>query len=277
MRIPVQVQIDDFGMSPAVEVSDFVTELKCKLQRLYKAQDKCRRMCTEPGVDKYNKKAKSFPYAEGMLVYIKNEAKKPGISAKLQPEYVGPYKLVKQLSEHSFSAENVAKNKMLANSVHTDRMKPVREFKQRKKNRQNEEDADAPGDGAEDPAEAENPIDTGLDTGVQVEQADEKEDETAEVQEPPGGLIDSAGSSQPAWGISNNVYTVERLLKVRGAMGSREYLVKWAPINGVQDSNSWVRAENITPSAIQAFYERHTLAGKVRKGYQRTGPKSRRS
>ena len=266
MRIPVQAQVDDFGKAPEIEVSEYVADLKAKLQRLYKAQDTCRQMCTEASVNIHNKKAKPYPYAEGMLVYLKNEAKKPGVSAKLQLEYIGPYKLIKKFSDHSFSVENVATGKLVRNQIHVDRMKPVKEIKTKNYNDAGQKMAektpleevpgpDAPGEVSVEPDEK---IDT---TQITNNHNDNGGDSTQH------GPV--AESHQSPWGVRDDVYIVERLTKVRGPMGNREYLVKWAPINGVRSRDSWIRGEDITPSAINAFYEKHTQAGKLRKQFQR--------
>ena len=76
-------------------------------------------------------------------------------------------------------------------------------------------------------------------------------------------------NTNPSWKIDNNVHLVERLVKMRGGPNNREYLVRWKKSQGSSSKDSWIRKEDISQSAIDAYHKTHTLAGQVRKEYRR--------
>ena len=189
-------------------------------------------------------------------MYLENSAKKPGVSAKLQPEYIGPFRLVKKTSDHSFIVENIKTGKKLRNPVHVDRMKAVRERKPFEKRKGPESEKGPPREIADTQTKSSDESESSPITPENTEQPQEFDQETVQLN----------------WGIGNDVYQVERLLKVKGGPGKRQFLVKWKEGQGFE-KNSWVNMEDISQSAIDAFYRTHTVAGKLRKEYQRKSQK----
>ena len=189
------------------------------------------------------------------------------------------YLLLEKLSEHSFRAKNVAKDKLIKNPIHIDRMKLVKIPKDMEGKGENVDPTPTKEEEKIVATEQPVPAAPGGPTVPKNPTEDNAENRTTRNDEE-GQMYDDGQSPSLAtnsikvdqgWGITNNVYNVERLVKVRGSTGNREYLLRWAPINGARSRDSWVKAEDITPSAINAFYDRHTMAGKVRKVFQGSG------
>jgi hypothetical protein len=68
---------------------------------------------------------------------------------------------------------------------------------------------------------------------------------------------------------TDNVFLVERLLKVKGTGATRMYLVRWKKTGDQKEKDSWIPMKDISDYAIQKFHEKKTQSGKTRVIYRR--------
>ena len=247
IRLPVQKQIEDFERGAETDIPEYVTNLKQRLQRLHEAHKKCREMNSASSNAAYNKKTNPTVYTEGMLVYLYNDAKKPGICAKLQKEFNGPYRIKKIIGEHGAKLENVANKKVLKHPVHIDRLKKVHEGMR----------SNSQGSAEEEPTGGQSVAVMKLDK----EEQHEKDSLPQTIQPEEQG--------QAKWDITNEVFEVDRLLRVKGTGANRKYLVKWKQDGSVPYKDSWIIWSDITKDAIDNFHVTHTHGGAVRAQYRR--------
>jgi hypothetical protein len=206
---------------------------------------------------------------------LKNESKKPGLSHKLQKEFLGPYKVIEILSDHSVKLRNENNQKILKYPVHVDRLKPVVPRDQRDLSVSSDE---------------EDNIDAGV-NGVSPQQGgtthlgERVANSTSNVRSQPlstpdppsvtttvpdvqptdveaSGTSASSGIAQrnrlrsPTTHITDNVFEIERIVKARGSGDKRMYLVRWKKSPGDKFKDSWVAARDVTQFAIDKFNER---------------------
>jgi len=130
IRTPTLAQVEAFERQESSGVSEYVDELRQRLKLIINAQEQCRKLNNEEVKERYNQTVRPFQVRKDMLVYLKNDSKRVGISQKLQKEFLGPYKVVEVLSDHSVRLRNQANQKILKHPVHIDRIKPVVERKE---------------------------------------------------------------------------------------------------------------------------------------------------
>jgi hypothetical protein len=79
MKTPTQDEIEAFFKDPEVEITNYVNDLKRRLSRLLKAQQKIIEMNKETSTKKYNKtasRARPTTYAVGDLVYLRIQGRR---------------------------------------------------------------------------------------------------------------------------------------------------------------------------------------------------------
>jgi hypothetical protein len=225
------------------------------LNEIYKAQKASLEMNQKYMEEQYNKKAKPTVYAENMLVWMHNDIRKIGECSKFRNEFLKtPFKIIKVVGTHNLKLQNTVTGKILKNLVHVDRVKHM-----------------IPRDSVSEDLESEKAKSASPNGQSEtLESPDEKETEKSTVN-------DSVQNSemQEKNGVRNpnehadNVYEVEKLLRMKGVGPYRMYLVRWKKINGQQDNDSWVRVDDISPVLVQKFHEKFTMTGKLQAQYRR--------
>jgi hypothetical protein len=235
---------------------EYVANLKKRLHRVWEAQKEIISINKKSSMKKYNKNVRPTTYKEGDMVYLRNDGTTVGECSKFRKEYIGPYQVVKVLSEHSIKILNMKNNKILKNPVHIDRLKHV---KGQRKIDEEEQELITSGT----PSQAnETPNEILPSTGGEMENNHEENNTTDELEE------ETTSDEEQSWNIENEVYEVERLLKVKGMGNNKQYLVKWKK-GKEKFKDSWVKASDITPNLIELFHKKFTAAGKLRKEFQR--------
>ena len=72
--------------------------------------------------ERYDERAKDVPYEAGDVVWVYIPALQPELSRKLMKFWSGPYLLVSRSSPVNFRVRNWENNKLLAATVHVNRM-----------------------------------------------------------------------------------------------------------------------------------------------------------
>jgi len=291
IRTPTLAQVEAFERQESSGVSEYVDELRQRLKLIVTAQEQCRKLNNEETKERYNQTARPIQVQKDMLVYLKNDSKKVGLSQKLQKEFIGPYKIVEVLSDHSVRLRNQANQKILKHPIHIDRIKPVVEREEEKDN------DDGSGTSQEEermPSSTGEPLDhqgMKMGKGVINPNPDSRPDESNVVETESKSTLRSTESvatgpkagpkADPASGsggrqvsagneVKDNVFEIERIVDTRGSGLSKMYLVKWKKSPTEKFRNSWVAAKDVTQAAKDRYHERKTVSGKTRAVYKRS-------
>ena len=119
-RLPVDVA---FGLPPNSGTShnEYAASLRCALQEAYE------RVCEDLGhhlrrqKEIYDKRAHGQPYKKGNMVWLHNTAVAKGKSKKFHKPWVGPYRVVKQISDVTYRIQ-LASNPRKRMVVHFDHL-----------------------------------------------------------------------------------------------------------------------------------------------------------
>jgi hypothetical protein len=101
MRTPTEAEMEAYTKEPDVDMPEYVENLKNRLSKLMKAQQKIIETNKKNSIAKYNKKTRPTMYNDGDLVYLRNDGSKVGECSKFRREYLGPYVVLRVLSAHS--------------------------------------------------------------------------------------------------------------------------------------------------------------------------------
>lgn len=89
---------------------DYYSNIKLKLQKSFEIARENLIKSKENSKMYYDKRTNINQYKTGDLVYLQNKNLKPGISKKLQPNFKGPYKILKVFPNHTVKLE-IKRNK----------------------------------------------------------------------------------------------------------------------------------------------------------------------
>jgi hypothetical protein len=331
IRTPPKSQIEAFERETKTDLPEYVKELVQRVKMVIEAQKICREINNQKTKELYNEKAKPIKIELHSMVYLRNDAKKPGISQKLQKEFLGPYKVLEITSNHSLRLWDTVTKKTLKNLVHIDRVKPmIQRTEEGERNEEVERQQKVPKrnpkpvvkqivgerpqlkhDSAivekhvvrETPElkhepelgigeisreapkqqlkttsrtrskpkpktspETESGIDEQVDWEVKVASKPNMQDESQSEGDDSQQWEDSVPESDKP---TDNVFLVERLLKVKGTGANRMYLVRWKKTGDRKEKDSWIPMKDISDYAIQKFHEKKTQSGKTRMIYRR--------
>ena len=97
--------IDMFDRPPENEGlshSDYAVQLRDKLECSYDAVRHHRQRAFQRQKDHYDKKFQGNSYTEGALLWLHNPVFPSGQSWKFHQPWTGPFRVVRQLSEHTY-------------------------------------------------------------------------------------------------------------------------------------------------------------------------------
>jgi hypothetical protein len=268
VNTPTSSQIEAFEHHGSADVSEYVAELKRRMKWVIEAQRKCKLLNNEESRSRYDRLARPFAVQEGMLVYLYNDAKKQGLSSKLQQEFTGPYKILEVLSEHSVKLRNEKNQKILRHPVHVDRLKPMVERISEEREVETETVPESVHPGIESGPSLDEQSRTVTESATLLDKVPQQFQEmsqlaqeivtpglrhpSAEVSDDEGIQIDVPKRTR----ISDNVYEIEGILRSKGYGNNRKYLVKWKDSPTEKFKDSWVAAHDVTQLAIDKFNER---------------------
>ena len=109
---------------PAYNIDDYVSNMLRRAKDIYKKVAKHIEEEQKINEDHRAKKAKLKAIKVGTCVYLKIPPKK-NLATKLQPKYVGPFRIIEKVSEVIFKMKNLRTGKKT--TVHADRLKIVHE------------------------------------------------------------------------------------------------------------------------------------------------------
>jgi hypothetical protein len=254
MRTPTEAEMEAYAKKPNVEMTEYVDDLKRRLSRLMQAQQKIIEVNKRNSSTKYNKKVRPTTYKDGDLVYLRNDGSKVGECSKFRREYLGPYAVVKVLSEHSLKLQNANNKKILKNPIHVDRVKhahakPVTAAKNKES------------------TEVEEVKDYGQ-TPAEVEEVKAESSEHVEPEEQTVAEKEENGQNK-SFRVENDVYEVKKLVGVKGSGAGKQYKVRWKKKPGDKFADQCVKKDDITENLIEEFHRTHTLDGKVRSQFRK--------
>ena len=102
--------------------SEYAKRLRSQLENVHELVRKSLKIATETQKECYDNRASRNQYQEGQPVWLFNPAKKKGISPKLSRPWVGPYLIIKCLSDVTYRIQATPKGKQQV--VHFNRLKP---------------------------------------------------------------------------------------------------------------------------------------------------------
>ena len=118
-------RVDLLVEGPTVEdktVTDFAQRLRQNLQEAHGRARECLRQSARNQKRNYDRRVHGEGLKEGQFAYLFNKAKKKGSSPKLELRWVGPYLVVKRLSDVTYRIQLKPRSKAFV--VHADRLKP---------------------------------------------------------------------------------------------------------------------------------------------------------
>jgi RNase H-like domain found in reverse transcriptase/Reverse transcriptase (RNA-dependent DNA polymerase)/Integrase zinc binding domain/Integrase core domain len=256
MRTPTQAAMEEFAKEPGLEITDYVENLKNRLSRLLTAQQKIIETNKQSSVKKYNKNTRPTVYKEGELVYLRNDGTKIGECTKFRKEYLGPYRVVRLLSDHSLKLLNTKNDKVLKNPIHIDRVKHAG-----CSSTKSDSPLTAPAASDATPADVTPAVRVKRAKPTPLPRATDK------------NLVEDVRMNAQKWYAedsqeTNDVFEIVKLLKTRGSGKNKQYLVQWAPINGEKFPHQWIMQDNITKNALDEYHLTHTLDGKIRSTFK---------
>jgi hypothetical protein len=278
IRTLTSAQVEAFERQECTEVNEYVEELKDRMKLIWKAQEQCKRLNNEESKERVNRNVRPFKIQQGMKVYLRNDAKKTGVSQKLQKEFLGPYEIVDVLSEHSVRLRCLANRKILKYPVHVDRIKPVMERIDEDVEESDDLVEKEPGTGSpvnsqQDELSGEMGLATpdltsssvlnSVDTGTRMGHTDSQ---TSHPLARDDGREQQTNARDD---VGDDVYEIERIVNMKGSGENRQYLVKWKDSPDEKFKNTWVLAKDVTQAAIDKFHERKTSSGKTRAAFRK--------
>lgn len=99
MVLPVYIMMDVDGQERFATVNEYVTGVAESLATVVGAVKNHQARASEHQKLHFDFKAKFQYYSEGELVWLKNKARKKGVSPKLQKRFKGPYRVLERVSE----------------------------------------------------------------------------------------------------------------------------------------------------------------------------------
>ena len=119
VTLPVDL---DFPRQEEPEWTDYAQQLRERLEATYqRAQNQQGREMRRQKRN-YDRKTDGRLYEAEQFVWLRNDAKKKGVSPKLAPKWEGPYQVITRLSNVTYRIQKSPRSKMRV--VHFDRLKP---------------------------------------------------------------------------------------------------------------------------------------------------------
>lgn len=212
-----------------LEQSEYVTQLKLRLKKLWALQAEMREENRKTICEKYNKKAKDIEYSVGDIVLLRNENTAPGQSAKFRNEYrEDEYEIMDIISPHSFRLRNCKKNTFNKLPVYKDRIRKV--FIPKKAR------GDGVSDGVEDGAPFARPEPHQSPPVVSTEQ------------------VEKVKSNANAWRV-NKFIPVQEITASRSTTRGTEYKVKWKHTQNKKFKEAWIPENELEENMIKKYKE----------------------
>ena len=180
----------------------------------------------------YDKKAADVPFKIGQRCWVYTPKPKKGLSKKFRHFWHGPFRICRKLSPVHYQL-CTCDNRLIATTVHANRMKPFYDPADRPILPPQEDDPNEislqPSDLLDDSFEPSDPAEPAPTDNSTAQ-------DTADLSDSPP--VDSSDLlSDP------DVYAAEKILKTRTRHGKQQYLVKWA--NFPASESTWEPEENI--------------------------------
>jgi len=104
------------------EVKDYADDLRRKLKIIHSEVRAKMKIESDRVKTRYDLKLNGRTFKEGELVWLFNPSRKKGLSPKLQRNWEGPYKVIKQINDLVYRIQRSPRTKMKV--VHLDRLQP---------------------------------------------------------------------------------------------------------------------------------------------------------
>ena len=192
----------------------------------------------------YDRGTAEVSFEIGEKCWLRNMQRKVGVCPKMERPWIGPYLVVQKGSKGNYKLRHAITDIPLAIPVHVNRMKkyvePYHQFRaQAQVTRQDQQ---------------RNPDQAKKNTKERTPEQDKtnKQDNTTITDVSNNEDRDDATQNK-----KNEWHDIKTLLKRRGARNKIEFLVKW-----MDDSESWVKANWISPQARSEYYARIAAQGR---------------
>ena len=118
VSLPIDLQ---FSKQDGREWTDYAQQLRERMEETYQRAQERKGVELRRQKRNYDRKSDGKLYEAGQFVWLRNNARKKGVSPKLAPKWEGPYQVVSRLSDVTYRIQRSPRSKMRV--VHFDRLK----------------------------------------------------------------------------------------------------------------------------------------------------------
>ena len=122
VRLPGDITPPEASSSPLSDPAEYIEKLRERLTVAHDLTRKHLKTATERHRDRYDAKANPHLYKPGDLVWYLNEARREGMSPKLQPTYTGPHLILNNYNNLDYLMQKANNTKPV--TIHHNKLKP---------------------------------------------------------------------------------------------------------------------------------------------------------
>ena len=241
----------DVALLPPTELSNSVEEHRRRIvSQIETAQSIARNniaLAKQNMKAQYDKRAADAPFEVGQRCWVYTPTPKKGLSKKFRHFWHGPFRICRKLSPVHYQLRT-CDNRLIATTVHANRMKPFHD----------------PADRPILPPPEDDPDEISLEVS-------DLPDDSFEPHDSDASATTASSSTQSTGELSNGthvdstdllndptVYAAEKILKTRKRHGKQQYLVKWA--NFPVSESTWEPEENILDQRLLDNFHRNSAS-----------------